>query len=388
MKNVLILGGGFAGVEAAIDLKKTKLFNVTLLSDREYLFVYPTSIWIPTRDTQFEDATISLHDIRKAHGFSLVIDAVKEIRSSEQTVVGAAGTYGYDYLVVAMGGGKLSPPGHEHTLSICGSPQSSLAIRDRMDALLARGAGSIAVGFGGNPKDASAVRGGPAFELIFNIHTYLKKKQLREKFALTFFAPMPSPGARMGESALPMIDSMFGSMKIDKRFGKKIQTFTAEGVTFEDDSRLEADLTIFIAGGSGHPAFRASDLPLNDAGYIRIDDTCLVEGTTNVYAVGDSAAIEGPDWRAKQGHTAEVMARNAAFNIVMSERGEPERKGYRDYLSILCIMDTGTGAALVYRDTKRNFILPMPVFGHWLKKAWGHYMKLSKTGRLPRISGV
>ena len=62
-----------------------------------------------------------------------------------------------------------------------------------------------------------------------------------------------------------------------------------------------------------------------------------MEGTTNVYAAGDVAALEGPDWRAKQGHTAEVMARNAAFNIVASEAGRPERKGYQAHLGYTAI---------------------------------------------------
>ncbi len=53
--------------------------------------------------------------------------------------------------------------------------------------LVDRGFGKIAVGFGGNPKDSSAVRGGPAFEVLFNIHNMLKKRGLRDKFELTFF---------------------------------------------------------------------------------------------------------------------------------------------------------------------------------------------------------
>jgi sulfide:quinone oxidoreductase len=388
MKKVLILGGGFAGVQAAVDLQKTKVFDVTLVSDRDYLFLYPTSIWIPVRTATFEDAKISLRDIQKAHGFTLVIDAVREIRSAENTVIGTENSFHYDYLIVAMGAGKMTPPGHEHTLSICGSPDSSIAIRDRLDALIERGTGSIAVGFGGNPKDVSAVRGGPAFELMFNIETLLKKKGMRDKFTLTFFAPMAEPGARMGKKALPMIASMFRASGINQRYGKKIAAFTAAGVTFEDSSVLDADLVIFIAGASGHAVVRTSDLQLNDAGFITIDDACLAAGTGNVYAVGDSAAIEGPEWRAKQGHTAEVMARTAAFNILMSEQEQPKRKGYMEHLSILCIMDTGTGAAFVYRDNEKNYIIPLPVVGHWLKQAWGLYTKLTKTGRMPRIPGV
>lgn len=41
-------------------------------------------------------------------------------------------------------------------------------------------------------------------------------------------------------------------------------------------------------------------------------------------------------------------------------------------------MDTGNGAALVYRKGKQDIVIPMPIIGHWLKKAWGSYFKLSK----------
>jgi sulfide:quinone oxidoreductase len=47
MKNVLVLGGGFAGLEVAIFLRKYG-FDVTLISERDYLYIYPTSIWVPT----------------------------------------------------------------------------------------------------------------------------------------------------------------------------------------------------------------------------------------------------------------------------------------------------------------------------------------------------
>ena len=65
MKKVLILGGGFAGVKAAIQLQKSKKFDVTLVSDRDYLFLYPISIWIPVRTLNFEDAKVPLSKIQK-----------------------------------------------------------------------------------------------------------------------------------------------------------------------------------------------------------------------------------------------------------------------------------------------------------------------------------
>ena len=111
-------------------------------------------------------------------------------------------------------------------------------------------------------------------------------------------------------------------------------------------------------------------------------------GLPDVYAIGDIAALDGPDWVAKQGHIAELMGRNAAYNIIQSEKRKVLRKGYHDSLNIICVMDTGNGAAFVYRDKKRSFILPMPVFGHWIKKGWAVYSKLTKTGKFPRLPGL
>jgi sulfide:quinone oxidoreductase len=355
---------------------------------RDYIYVYPTSIWVPTREVEFEQVCIPLEAIKKAHGFDLIIDDVEHIVAKQREVHLRERVLSYDYLVVAMGAHKVQHSGIQHTLSICGDPKQSLKIRERIDMLMARGSGKIAMGFGGNPKDPSGVRGGPAFELLFNVHNLLLKKGIRQQFDLTFFAPMAEPGKRMGPQALKLMNKLFIRLNIDRRFGQKIKEFTADGIVFADGSKLPSDLTMFIAANAGHRQLAGSDLPLTEAGFIKIDDYCRVEGFERVYAVGDVANLEGPDWRAKQGHIAEVMARNTAFNIAAQEQGSDRRKGYIKHLNILCVMDSGDGAAFVYRDDTKAMMIPMPVVGHWLKKGWGWYYRNSKLGRIPRIPGM
>ena len=130
----------------------------------------------------------------------------------------------------------------EHTLSICGKPEEATALYEKLDALILKEEGKIAMGFGGNPKDTSAVRGGPAFEVLFNVDTYLKKKGVRENFELTFFAPMEKPGQKMGEKALVMMDKMFKMTNIQKKVGSKITMFEEDGIVFEDGTKIESDL--------------------------------------------------------------------------------------------------------------------------------------------------
>jgi len=205
---------------------------------------------------------------------------------------------------------------------------------------------------------------------------------------MTFFAPMDEPGARMGKNALPMLNKMFEQYKIEKRYGKKITGFEPGSVVFEDESKLEADLTLFIPASTGHHVLQASDLPLTEAGFVQIDTGCQVRGLPDVYAIGDISAMEGPEWIAKQGHVAELMGRIAAHNIISSETGSLSKKHYHESPNILCVMDTGNGAAFVFRNTKKSFILPMPIVGHWMKRCWGTYAKISKVGILRHFSGI
>jgi len=387
MKRVVVLGGGISGIESAIFLRRLK-YQVTLVSDRDYLYIYPLSIWIPTGAVNQSQISLPLEALAKAHGFEVVVSPVERIDAAAQRVTTTSTTLEYDYLVVAFGADKVNHPGREHFLSICGCPEEALQLKDRFAELVSRGTGKIAVGFGGNPKDKSGVRGGPAFEVLFNFDTYLRRRRLRDKFELTFFAPMPRPGERLGEKALGAMDYMLKRLDIEKRVGKKIERFTNTGILLEDNTVLPSDLTMFIPANSGKKELVNSDLPVTEAGFIRIDDHCRVEGFDNVFAVGDVAAIEGPSWKAKQGHLAEVMARAAAFNLHALETGKKLRHGYQSHMNIICLMDTGNGAAFVHRNDKRGLILPMPIFGHWLKQAWGMYYKLSKMRRIPRIPGL
>jgi sulfide:quinone oxidoreductase len=403
MKNILILGGGFAGVEAAIYLRKEN-YDVTLVSDRDFFYIYPTSIWIPTRETTYEKICVDLKDLQAAHGFKLIVDGVTEISAQKGSVTLESGKVldNYDDLVIAMGAAKMKHKGLENTLSICGAPDQALLLRDKVDHIVAMGGGKICFGFGGNPKDSSAVRGGPGFELLFNVHNLLKKKGIRDNYELTFFAPMAEPGKRMGPKALKMMDKFFNMLDIKQHFGKKIKSFEKDGIIFEDDSKLDSDFTMFIPAGDGHEVIKNSDLPLNEAGFIKIDDHCNVSFSDidtfcdgedmsrphNIYAIGDVAALEGYEWRAKQGHIAEVMARNLAHNIKEKESGGSSFLGYNEHLNILCVMDSGDGASFVYRDDKRAFMIPMPIVGHWLKKGWGVYCRYSKLGKIPRIPGM
>ncbi|RTZ61147.1 MAG: sulfide:quinone reductase [Gammaproteobacteria bacterium] len=393
MEKVLVLGGGIGGVETAIALAD-KGFDVELISDKDYLWIHPISIWIPTGEISPEGCQIPLKLIAERNDFKFTLGKVKKILSKERKVLieteKGEEEKTYDRLVVAIGGVKKKHKGLEHTFSTCGGKGELLRLRERYYSLIEKGKGTIAFGFGGNPADPSGVRGGPVFEVLFNIHYHLKGLGLRDKFRLVFFAPMPKPGKRLGEKNADKVFDFFKKIGVDYKVGVKIKEFQPDGILFEDGEKIESDLTIFTPALDGHPVLKESDLPLNQAGFIKIDQYCAVEGSDyTVWAVGDCASIEGPDWKAKQGHLAEVMGRIVARNIEMVSKGELQKlESYLPHVHIVCLMDMGPwGGILFARTHKRTLMIPLPKVGHWLKKLWAWYYKNSKLRRIPRIPG-
>jgi len=204
----------------------------------------------------------------------------------------------------------------------------------------------------------------------------------------TLALPRPTSSALRRNRRSPAVSVRATAWRrITRTTGKKIARFEEKGVVLEDGARIDSDLTVFVSAGAGHPALQRSDLPLSEAGFVQIDEGCQVRGMEHIWAVGDVAALEGPQWAAKQGHLAEVMARTAAHNIEAAGTSRP-RQSYTPHLCILCVMDSGDGAAWVYRDGRKQRMIPLGVLGHWLKRGWGWYYRASKLRRFPRLPGL
>src|SRR5512133_3898663 len=105
-RSVLVLGGGFAGLESAIEFRR-RGYEVTLVSDRPYLFMYPTSIWIPTGEARFDDACLDLAGVARRRGFRLLLGRVEGIDGAGRRAIVDGQALSADHLVVAIGAARL-----------------------------------------------------------------------------------------------------------------------------------------------------------------------------------------------------------------------------------------------------------------------------------------
>lgn len=370
--HITILGAGFAALRAARELRKRapKAF-ISLLAPKSEFVYLPSLIWLPSGLRRSEDLIVPLLPFLERHRINYCPCSVAGLKDGGRTVITDQGEVHNDALIIATGGRFIKGlPGIEHALTLCEGISAAEEISKRLQAMPG---GHLAFGFGGNPKEPSAMRGGPMFELLFGVDTLLRQQGRREAFELSFFNAAEEPGKRLGAKA---VHSLLGEMQqrgIKTYLGGKIIGFSPSHVQTET-TQLLADLILFMPGLAGPEWAQNTDLELSPGGFFQADEFCAVKGGERVWVAGDAGSYPGPDWLPKQAHMAELQAKAAAQNLLLTLAGEAPRA--RPRAELICIVDSLNSGTLIYRDPKRSWILPPSRLLHWAKRYFeGHYLR-------------
>lgn len=364
MTHIVILGSGFAAVAAVRELRKQKITaQISVISPKQELIYLPSLIWLPSGLRSANDLRQPLAQFFQCHQVNWIQGKVQQVLNGGRKVVTDNGEIDNDYLIIATGGRYIRKlPGIEHAFIPCEGIEPVEALTKRLNSLLS---GTIAVGFGGNPKEPSAVRGGPMFEFIFGLDTLLRQQNRRDKFELIFFNPQEKPGKRLGEKAVDKILQRMAKQGIKTHLGHKPVRFEADKVITEG-GEFAADLILFMPGLTGPAWLEGSELPQSEGGFIQADEYARVKGLTNTYVAGDAGSYPGPDWMAKQAHQADLQAVAIAKNIAAELKGQIGNTAFTAELA--CIIDAVDSGTLVYRRGNWNIVLPSMRILHWAKK--------------------
>ena len=365
MRHVVVIGSGFGALKAVRELRRRGPgLAITLAAPQPHFHYYPSLVWVPSGRRAPEALTVDVRDWLARQGAAYHQGRVEAVRDGGRTVVTDTGVLANDGLVVASGGTFLRTiPGIAHVHTLCAGGDAARTIRDRIREMAG---GRIAFGFAGNPKHRPAMRGGPLFELVFAVDNQLEKEGRRDRFELTFFTPAPQPGVRLGERASAELVRRLERRGIAVHNGAAIARFEPDRVVTAA-GEIASDLTIFMPGMTGPSWLAASALPMTESGHVAVDEHARAVGLERVYAIGDSAAFPGPDWQAKQAHAAELQAKTAARNLANALAGRPATAKVRH--EIVCVLDDLDRGVLVYRDAKRQVVLPPLRLAHWMKLA-------------------
>jgi len=359
-----VIGAGFGALTAIRRLRRlSPQAEITLIAPEPTFQYYPSLIWVPAGLRGREHI---LHDIRpllERLDVRFHAGRVTGVSDDGRRVFTDAGEVENDGLIIASGGRFLKKlPGIEHAITLCEGIDAAEQIRDRLAEMEG---GTIAIGFGGNPKEPAAVRGGPMFELLFGIDRLLRKQGRRDRFKLVFVNPSPRPGNRLGEKAVDRLLDRMEKFDIEAHIGAKPKQFEANRVITEK-GEFEADLILFMPGMTGPAWLENASFPTSPGGMIEADEHARVKGFERVYVVGDSGSYPAPDWAPKQAHMADLQAGAAAANLLAEIDGQPVEQTFK--WELVCVMDMLDRATLVFRNDKRQLVTPPCRLLHWAKR--------------------
>lgn len=381
-KKVLVLGGNFAGLTAAIHLKHElgDDIDVTVVSDSETFKFVPSFIWVPFGKRNPDDITFPVAPTFEAEGIEFVHGKATRVDGVSSMVETTRGIFPYDYLLIATGFRNrfdvipgLGPGGHAFNITTL---EGAVRTRAGWQAFV-NDPGPVLVGA---TQEAGCF--GAAYEFLFNLAYQIRKHGLKRRARITYVTSEPFLG-HFGVGGLPggekLLQMFFSHLGIEAVTNAAMKEIVPGELRLVDGRSLPFRFSMIIPPFTGADmVFRSGDIG-DEKGFVPVRDTYQSTRYPNVYAAGVAAAVNYP-WHSavaiavpKTGFPTETQAKVAAKNIASQVRGE-EPKEHKEFGDIpaVCVMDAGNNGVILLSDR----MLPPRKFGVLIPGPQAHLAKL------------
>jgi NADH:quinone reductase (non-electrogenic) len=371
---ILVLGGGFGGVYAALHLERafgaSDRVDITLVSRDNFFLFTPMLHEVAASDIDITHIVSPLRTLLKRT--SVVVGDVEAVDLCNRTATVSHGferhrhELRFDHVVFSLGSitNFYGLPGLEQRALTMKTLGDAIHLRNRVIATLEEADTECGGSRDGLLTFVVAGGGFAGVETIAGLNDFVRE-------ALKFYPRIDRNRIRMvlvhsGSVILPELGETLGAYaqrKLSDRgieilTGAKVAGIDEASVTLGDGRRIASRLVVWTAGTSPHPLMHDLPCPL-DRGRLVVEGTLAVPDWPGVWALGDCAVV--PDRRTGKPHPPTAQhalreARTVARNIAAAIDGRPMETFDFKTIGQLAAIGRRTGVARVFGINFSGFL--------------------------------
>ena len=368
LPHVLIVGGGFAGLYAALGLKRAPV-RVTLVDRQNHHLFQPMLYQVATAALNPSDIAAPIRSVlRKHRNAEVVLAEVRSIDTTARRVVFAdGGELTYDYLVVATGA-RHSYFGHDDWEMLAPglkSIEDALEIRQRVLLAFERAERETDVVRRHAYLTFVVVGGGPTGVETAGALAELRRYALRRDFRHIDPGEATVLLLEGGLRLLPSYPPSLGDKaKLElRRLGVEVRTETfvtdvRPGSVVAAGWTIPTQTVIWAAGNMASPILSCLDTPLDKVGRAIVEPDCTIPGHPEVFVLGDAALYNHQQGGPLPGicPVAIQMGVYTARTIVGDLAGRPRRAFHYWDKGQLAVIGRGRAVADIWKLHFSGFI--------------------------------
>lgn len=329
MKEVLIIGAGFAGLQFAKQLsKKNDHVHITLIDKFNFHQFQPLFYQVATGRIEPSSISFPLRKVfQKQKNVSIRLAEVQSINTNKKEVITEAETYKYDYLVLATGC-TTNFFGNDEIASKAfpmKSTAEALTLRNRLllnfeDALIAsdealEGLMNMVI-VGGGPTGVELA--GALAELKKNILPKDYPDMDFDKLNIYLIEGSPNVLNAMRPKSKEIAQKYLEQLGVHVKTNVTVDAYDGKRITLSSGETILSDNLIWSAGVKGNLPEGFDTSLIQRGNRLKVNRYNQVEGFSNIFAIGDIAYMETPLFPKGHPQVANVainQAKNLAKNI-------------------------------------------------------------------------
>jgi NADH:ubiquinone reductase (H+-translocating) len=342
LKKILIVGAGFAGLNAAKKLRGVAGIEVTVFDRENHHLFQPLLYQVAMASLSPADIAVPIRSVLADRNMRIIKADALEVDLTARRLRADCGEFAYDYLLVACGA-KHTYFGHEqwepHAPGLKTLPQATEIRRRVLEAFEAAERESdpearrrhltfVLVGGGPTGVELAGAIGEMSRYTLARDFRAIDPRQTRVILVEAGPRILPAFDPRLAARAMRDLESL----GVQVWTGARVSDISEDGVTIGNE-QIAAATVVWSAGVRAADIGKSLGVPLDPAGRVIVKDDLSIEGHPEVFVAGDLANCPDADGKPLPGiaAVAKQQGRHIAAIIKAELAGRPRLPfKYRD----------------------------------------------------------